>query len=136
MGKRGKSENDIVFKHIEKILKEYKHYKTYIKIFEFKKKLNADDEEYVKKQDKSIKYYQKMNLNVDKCLQALSADELEFTKEIYFNEKTVTSIIPVLRKVLNDFSSKDITIINKCSAIKRIILTKLLNENILGVENI
>ena len=81
MGKRCKSENDITLKNIEKILKEYKHYKTYIRIFELNKKLHADDKEYIKKQDKSIKYYKKMSLNVDRCLQVLSNDELKFIIE-------------------------------------------------------
>lgn len=124
------------FGKVEKILKEYKHYNAYIRISELNKEIHSDNEEYLVKQDKKIDYYKKMNLNVSKCLEVLNNDELEFVKELYFNGKTVISIIPILRKVLNNFSAKDITILNKCSTIKRLILTKLLNENILGVENI
>lgn len=124
------------FGKIEKILKEYKHYNTYIRIAELNKEIHSNNEEYLLKQDKRIEYYKKMNSNVAKCLKVLSNDELEFVKELYFNGKTVISIIPILRKVLNNFLAKDITILNKCSTIKRLILTKLLNENILGVENI
>lgn len=124
------------FGKVEKILREYKHYKTFIRIRELNKQLHPNDKEYLLEQDKMINYYKKKDLNVAKCLKVLNDDELEFVKEIYFNDKTVISIIPVLRKVLADFSAKDITIVNKSSTIKRIILTKLLNENILGVESV
>ena len=140
MGKRGKSQSDIIFKNIEKTLKEYKHYKTYIKIFGLNKKLHANDTEYIEKQDKSIEYYQKMDLNVDKCLQVLNADELEFINEKYYNNKTYREIIPLLNKIMygDEFIDKKNNIsfnclVNNGSVIKKIILTKLLNNNILGV---
>lgn len=143
MGKRGKSTNEIIFKEVEKILKEYKHYNTYIRIFELNKKLHADDKEYIKKQDKSIKYYKKMSLNVDRCLQVLSNDELKFINEKYYNKKTYREIIQLLNKIMygDEFIDKKAQVSFNClmnngSVIKRIILTKLLNENILGVDKI
>ena len=83
-------------KCLEKVLRECKNYKTIIKILELNKKIHAKDNEYIEKQNKKIEYYKKMNLNVERCLQTLSKDELEFIKEIYFNNKTYREIINLI----------------------------------------
>ena len=67
-------------KEVEEILREYKHFKAYIRIFELNKKIHTKDKEYIRKQDEKIEYYKKMILNVNRCLQTLSKDELEFIK--------------------------------------------------------
>ena len=128
-------------KCLEKILRECKNYKTFIRIFELNKEIHAKDNEYIKKQNEKIEYYKKMNLNVERCLQTLSKDELEFIKEIYFNNKTYREIINLIKRI--QYGDENIdkkikisigTLINKTGTdIKKMILNKLLNENILGV---
>lgn len=143
MGKRGKSESDSAFKSIETVLKKYKHFKTYIKIFELNKKLHAGDKEYIKKIDKNIEYYRKMDLNVKRCLDMLNEYEVEFIQEKYYNNKSYRELIPLINKIVygDENINKKInigfsTLINNGSTVKKIILTKLLNENILGVDKI
>ena len=128
-------------KCLEKVLREYRNYKTIIKILELNKKIHAKDNEYIEKQNKKIEYYKKMNLNVERCLQTLSKDELEFIQEIYFNNKTYREIINLIKRIQygdENIDKKMIinisTLLNVTSTkIKKTILTKLLNENILGV---
>ena len=82
-----------------------------------------------------------MNSNVNRCLQTLSKDELEFIKEIYFNNKTYREIINLIKRIQYGDENIDKKIIINISTlmnatgtkIKKTILTKLLNENILGV---
>ena len=138
-----KSKEFYLFKDIEYLLKNYKKFKTYIKIFELNKKLHAGDKEYIKKIDKNIEYYRKTNLNVTRCLNILNADELKFIEDKYINNKTNRELIPITKKIIygNANIDKEIliafsTLINKVSIVKNIILTKLLNENILGVDKI
>ena len=126
-------------KHIEKVLRECRNYKTIIKILELNKKIHAKDNEYIEKQNKKIEYYKKMNLNVNRCLQTLSKDELEFVEEIYFNNKTYREIINLIKRIQYGDENIDKKIIISISnlmnctgtKIKKTILTKLLNENIL-----
>ena len=128
-------------KEVEEILREYKHFKAYIRIFELDKEIHPYDEDYVKKQDKKIEYYKKLDLNVNRCLQTLSKDELEFIKEIYFNNKTYRETLSLIKKLRygDENIDKKIkinigTLINKTGTdVKNMILTKLLNENILEV---
>ena len=128
-------------KEVEEILREYKHFKAYIRIFELNKEIHPYDEDYVKKQDKKIEYYKKLDLNVNRCLQTLSKDELEFIKEIYFNNKTYRETLSLIKKLRygDENIDKKIkinigTLINKTGTdVKNMILTKLLNENILEV---
>ena len=128
-------------KEVEEILREYKHFKAYIRIFELNKEIHPYDEDYVKKQDKKIEYYRKLDLNVERCLQVLTKDEFNFLQEIYFNNKTYRETIPLIKKIKygDENIDKKIkisigTLINKTGTkIKKTILTKLLNENILGV---
>ena len=128
-------------KEVEEILREYKHFKAYIRIFELNKEIHTRDKEYIRKQDEKIEYYKKMILNVNRCLQTLSKDELEFIKEIYFNNKTYREAIPLIKKIKygDENIDKKIkisigTLINKTGTdVKNMILTKLLNENILEV---
>lgn len=128
-------------KYLEKVLRECRNYKTIIKILELNKKIHAKDNEYIEKQDEKIKYYTKMNLNIERCLQTLNADELEFIQEIYFNNKTYREIISIIKRIQygdENIDKKIIinigTLINCTSTkIKKTILNKLLNENILGV---
>ena len=128
-------------KEIEEILREYKHFKAYIRIFELDKEIHSNDEDYVKKQDKKIEYYKKMILNVERCLQTLNENELEFIKEIYFNNKTYRQILPLIKKIrygdgnINRKMTTNIsTLLNYTGTeVKKTILNKLLNENILEV---
>ena len=128
-------------KEVEEILREYKHFKAYIRIFELNKEIHTKDKEYIRKQDEKIEYYKKMILNVNRCLQTLSKDELEFIKEIYFNNKTYRQILPLIKKLRYGDQNIDKkikisigTLINKTGTkVKNMILTKLLNENILEV---
>ena len=48
-------------KEVEEILREYKHFKAYIRIFKLNKEIHTYDEDYVKKQDKKIEYYRKLD---------------------------------------------------------------------------
>ena len=128
-------------KEVEEILREYKHFKAYIRIFEINKEIRPDDSEYIKKQDNKIEYYRKLDLNVEKCLQVLTEDEFNFLQEIYFNNKTYRQILPLIKKIKygDENIDKKIkisigTLINKTGTdVKNMILTKLLNENILEV---
>ena len=128
-------------REVEEILSESKHFKAYIRIFELNKEIHQDDEYYVKKQDNKIEYYRKLNLNVERCLQALNKDELEFIQAIYLNNKTYREIINLIKRI--QYGDENIdkkikisigTLINKTGTdVKNMILTKLLNENILEV---
>ena len=128
-------------REIEEILREYKHFKAYIRLFEINKEIHSNDEDYVKKQDKKIEYYKKLDLNVERCLQMLSKDELEFIKEIYFNNRTYRETIPLIKKIrygdgnINRKMTTNIsTLLNYTGTeVKKAILNKLLNENILEV---
>ena len=128
-------------REVEEILREYKHFKAYIRIFELNKEIHTRDKEYIRKQDEKIEYYKKMNLNVNRCLQTLSKDELEFIQAIYLNNKTYREIINLIKRI--QYGDENIdkkikisigTLINKTGTdVKNMILTKLLNENILEV---
>ena len=128
-------------REVEEILREYKHFKAYIRLFELDKEIHSNDEDYVKKQDKKIEYYRKLDLNVERCLQMLSEDELEFIKEIYFNNRTYRETIPLIKKLrygdgnINKKMTTNIsTLLNYTGTeVKKAILNKLLNENILEV---
>ena len=128
-------------KEVEKILRESKHFKAYIRIFELNKEIHPDNREYVKKQDEKIEYYRKLDSNVKKCLQVLTEDEFEFVQEIFFNDKTYREILLLIKKLRygDENIDKKIkinigTLINKTGTdVKNMILTKLLNENILEV---
>ena len=128
-------------KEVEEILREYKHFKAYIRIFELVKEIHPDNEEYAKKQDEKIEYYKKMDSNVNRCLQMLTEDELEFVQEIYFNNKTYRETLSLIKKLR--YGDKNIdkkmttnisTLLNYTGTeVKKKILNKLLNENILEV---
>ena len=128
-------------REVEEILREYKHFKAYIRIFELNKEIHPYDEDYVKKQDKKIEYYRKLDLNVKKCLQILSEDELRFIQEILFNNKTYRQILPLIKKLRYGDKNMDkkmttniSTLLNYTGTeVKKTILNKLLNENILEV---
>ena len=128
-------------REVEEILRESKHFKAYIRIFEINKEIHPYDEDYVKKQDKKIEYYRKLDLNVERCLQVLSEDELEFIKEIYFNNKTYRETISLIKKLRYGDENIDkkmttniSTLLNYTGTeVKKTILNKLLNENILEV---
>ena len=128
-------------REVEEILREYKHVKAYIRIFEINKEIHPYDEDYVKKQDNKIEYYRKLDLNVKRCLQTLNEDELEFIKEIYFNNKTYRQILPLIKKLRYGDENIDkkmttniSTLLNYTGTeVKKTILNKLLNENILEV---
>ena len=128
-------------KEVEEILREYKHFKAYIRIFELDKEIHPDNEDYAKKQDEKIEYYKKMDSNVQRCLQVLSENELEFVQEIYFNNKTYRETIPLIKKLrygdgnINKKMTTNIsTLLNYTGTeVKKAILNKLLNENILEV---
>ena len=128
-------------KEVEEILREYKHFKAYIRIFELNKEIHPYDEDYVKKQDEKIEYYKKLDLNVKRCLQVLSEDEFNFLQEIYFNNKTYRQILPLIKKLRYGDENIDkkikisirTLIDNTGTKVKNMILTKLLNENILEV---
>ena len=128
-------------KEVEEILREYKHFKAYIRIFELDKEIHPDNEDYAKKQDEKIEYYKKMDSNVKRCLQVLSENELEFVQEIYFNNKTYRETIPLIKKLrygdgnINKKMTTNIsTLLNYTGTeVKKAILNKLLNENILEV---
>ena len=130
-----------ILREVEEILRESKHFKAYIRIFELNKEIHSDNEDYVKKQDKKIEYYKKLDLNVERCLQTLSEDEFNFLQEIYFNNKTYRETMPLIKKLRygDENIDKKIkisigTLINKTGTdVKNMILTKLLNENILEV---
>ena len=127
---------------VEEILRESKHFKAYIRIFELNKEIHPYDEDYVKKQDNKIEYYKKLDLNVERCLQTLSKDELEFIKEIYFNNKTYRETMPLIKKLRYGDENIDkkmttniSTLLNYTGTeVKKTILNKLLNKNILEVE--
>ena len=128
-------------REIEEILREYKHFKAYIRLFELDKEIHSNDEDYVKKQDEKIEYYKKLDLNVERCLQTLNENELEFIKEIYFNNRTYRETIPLIKKIrygdgnINRKMTTNIsTLLNYTGTeVKKAILNKLLNENILEV---
>ena len=128
-------------KEVEEILREYKHFKAYIRIFELDKEMHPDNEDYVKKQDEKIEYYRKLDLNVERCLQTLNKNELEFIKEIYFNNRTYRETISLIKKLrygdgnINKKMTTNIsTLLNYTGTeVKKTILNKLLNENILEV---
>ena len=128
-------------KEVEEILREYKHFKAYIRIFELNKEIHPYDEDYVKKQDKKIEYYRKLDLNVKRCLQILSEDELRFIQEILFNNKTYRETIPLIKKLRYGNENIDKKMTTNISTLlnytgkedKKTILNKLLNENILEV---
>ena len=128
-------------REVEEILRESKHFKAYIRIFELDKEIHPDNEDYVKKQDEKIEYYRKLDLNVERCLQMLTEDELEFVQEKFFNDKTYRQILPLIKKLR--YGDKNIdkkmttnisTLLNYTGTeVKKAILNKLLNENILEV---
>ena len=128
-------------KEVEETLREYKHFKAYIRIFELDKEIHPDNEDYAKKQDEKIEYYKKMDSNVERCLQMLTEDELEFVQEIFFNDKTYRQILPLIKKLrygdgnMNKKMTTNIsTLLNYTGTeVKKAILNKLLNENILEV---
>ena len=128
-------------KDVEEILREYKHFKAYIRIFELDKEIHPDNEDYAKKQDEKIEYYKKMDSNVNRCLQTLSKNELEFVQEKFFNDKTYRQILPLIKKLrygdgnMNKKITTNIsTLLNYTGTeVKKKILNKLLNENILEV---
>ena len=128
-------------REIEEILRKYKHFKAYIRIFELDKEIHSNDEDYVKKQDEKIEYYRKLDLNVERCLQTLNENELEFIQEIFFNDKTYRETIPLIKKLrygngnINRKMTTNIsTLVNYTGTeVKKTILNKLLNENILEV---
>ena len=128
-------------KEVEEILREYKHFKAYIRIFELNKEIHPYDEDYVKKQDKKIEYYRKLDSNVERCLQVLTKDEFNFLQEIYFNNKTYRETMPLIKKLRYGDENIDkkikisirTLIDNTGTKVKNMILTKLLNENILEV---
>nr|DAO57246.1 MAG TPA: hypothetical protein [Caudoviricetes sp.] len=128
-------------KEVEEILRESKHFKAYIRLFELNKEIRPYDEDYVKKQDEKIEYYRKLDLNVERCLQTLSKYELEFIKEIYFNNRTYRETMPLIKKLrygdgnINRKMTTNIsTLLNYTGTeVKKTILNKLLNENILEV---
>ena len=80
-------------------------------------------------------------MNVERCLQVLSKDELEFIKEIYFNDRTYRETIPLIKKLRYGDENIDkkmttniSTLLNYTGTeVKKTILNKLLNENILEV---
>ena len=128
-------------REVEKILRESKHFKAYIRIFELDKEIHPDNEDYAKKQDEKIEYYRKLDLNVERCLQMLTEDELEFVQEIFFNDKTYRETLSLIKKLR--YGDKNIdkkmttnisTLLNYTGTeVKKAILNKLLNENILEV---
>ena len=128
-------------KEVEEILREYKHFKAYIRIFELNKEIHPYDEDYVKKQDKKIEYYKKLDSNVERCLQVLTEDEFNFLQEIYFKNKTYRQILPLIKKLRYGDENIDkkmttniSTLLNYTGTeVKKTILNKLLNENILEV---
>ena len=128
-------------REVEEILREYKHFKAYIRIFELDKEIHPDNEDYAKKQDEKIEYYKKMDSNVKRCSQTLSKYELEFVQEIFFNDKTYRQILPLIKKLrygdgnMNKKITTNIsTLLNYTGTeVKKTILNKLLNENILEV---
>ena len=128
-------------REVEEILRESKHFKAYIRIFEINKEIHPYDEDYVKKQDEKIEYYKKLDLNVNRCLQVLTEDEFNFLQEIYFNNKTYRETIPLIKKLRYGDESIDkkmttniSTLLNYTGTeVKKTILNKLLNENILEV---
>ena len=128
-------------KEVEEILREYKHFKAYIRLFELDKEIHPDNEDYAKKQDEKIEYYKKLDLNVERCLQMLTEDELEFVQEIFFNNKTYREKLPLIKKLrygdgnINKKMTTNIsTLLNYTGTeVKKKILNKLLNENILEV---
>ena len=128
-------------REVEEILRESKHFKAYIRIFEINKEIHPYDEDYVKKQDEKIEYYKKLDLNVERCLQVLTEDEFNFLQEIYFNNKTYRETIPLIKKLRYGDESIDkkmttniSTLLNYTGTeVKKTILNKLLNENILEV---
>ena len=128
-------------KEVEEILRESKHFKAYIRIFELNKEIHPDNEDYVKKQDKKIEYYRKLDLNVERCLQVLSEDEFRFIQEILFNNKTYRETMPLIKKLRYGDENIDkkmttniSTLLNYTGTeVKKTILNKLLNENILEV---
>ena len=128
-------------REVEKILRESKHFKAYIRIFELDKEIHPDNEDYAKKQDEKIEYYKKMDSNVNRCLQTLSKNELEFVQEKFFNDKTYRQILPLIKKLrygdgnMNKKITTNIsTLLNYTGTeVKKKILNKLLNENILEV---
>ena len=128
-------------REVEEILREYKHFKAYIRILELDKEIHPYDEDYVKKQDKKIEYYKKLDSNVERCLQVLSEDEFIFLQEIYFNNKTYRETIPLIKKLRYGDGNIDkkmttniSTLLNYTGTeVKKTILNKLLNENILEV---
>ena len=128
-------------REVEEILRESKHFKAYIRIFELNKEIHPYDEDYVKKQDEKIEYYKKMDSNVERCLQVLTKDEFNFLQEIYFNNKTYRETIPLIKKLRYGDENIDkkmttniSTLLNYTGTeVKKTILNKLLNENILEV---
>ena len=128
-------------REVEEILRESKHFKAYIRLFELDKEIHSNDEDYVKKQDEKIEYYKKLDLNVERCLQTLNENELEFIKEIYFNNRTYRETIPLIKKLRYGDGNIDrkmttniSTLLNYTGTeVKKTILNKLLNENILEV---
>ena len=128
-------------REVEEILRDCKHFKAYIRIFELNKEIHPDNEEYAKKQDKKIEYYKKLDLNVERCLQVLSEDEFNFLQEIFFNNKTYRETIALIKKLRYGDENIDkkikisirTLIDNTGTKVKNMILTKLLNENILEV---
>ena len=76
-----------------------------------------------------------------KCLQVLSEDEFRFIQEILFNNKTYREILPLIKKLRYGDENIDkkikisirTLIDNTGTKVKNMILTKLLNENILEV---
>ena len=128
-------------REVEEILREYKHFKAYIRILELNKEIHPYDEDYVKKQDEKIEYYKKLDSNVERCLQVLTKVEFNFLQEIYFNNKTYRQILPLIKKLRYGDENIDkkmttniSTLLNYTGTeVKKTILNKLLNENILEV---
>ena len=136
----GKSKELYLFKEVEFILKESRNYERIIKIYELNKKLHQEDAGYIKEINNSIELCKQKDLNVTRCLELLSPDELKFVEAKYFDNKTNRELIPLTNKILygdenidKKISIQFSTLVNNATKVKKDILTKLLNENILGV---
>lgn len=137
----GKSKESYLFKEVEFILKESRNYERIIKIYELNKKLHDGDAGYIKEINNSIELCKQKDLNVKHCLELLSPDELKFLEAKYFDNKTNRELIPLTNKILYGDENIDkktpiqfSTLVNNATKVKKDILTKLLNNNILGSD--
>lgn len=126
-------------KKVIEMLKCYNVSKMRINLFNLNIE-QSNDKGYIDEQREKIKYYERFQDNIRKCLKVLNEKELEFIQLKIFKKKKYYEIIPLINKLyyndekINQRVSIDMTkLCNNGSVIKRVIIIKLLSTGILDL---